>query len=93
MTAADGRCCGRVTGCSYGGGEHQVVALAGTSVRLRSAAGAESVVLASYLMASPGFEVSGGDRRPGWSRSGCWTGCRRRCWLLPGSWERTSWRR
>jgi putative transposase len=43
----------------YGGGEHQVVALAGTSVRLRSAAGAESVVLASYLVASPEFEVSG----------------------------------
>jgi putative transposase len=49
----------------YGGGEHQVVALSGTSVRLRSAAGAESVVLASYLVASPGFEVSGGDRLPG----------------------------
>jgi len=48
----------------YGGGEHQVVALAGTSVRLRSAAGAESVVLASYLMASPGFEVAGGEPLP-----------------------------
>jgi hypothetical protein len=30
----------------YDGGEHQVLPLAGTSVRLRSAAGAESVVLA-----------------------------------------------
>jgi putative transposase len=45
----------------YNGGEHQVVTLAGTSVGLRSAEGAESVVLASYLMASPGFEISGGD--------------------------------
>jgi transposase InsO family protein len=49
----------------FGGGEHQVVALAGTSVRLRSAAGAECAVLASYLMASPGFEVAGGERLPG----------------------------
>ena len=37
--------------------DHQVVGLAGTSVRLRSAAGAEMVVLASYLLASPSFEV------------------------------------
>ena len=54
----------------YGGGEHQVVALAGTSVRLRSGAGAESVVLASYLVASPGFEVSGGEPPPGVEPSG-----------------------
>ena len=77
----------------YGGGEHQVVALAGTSVRLRSAAGAESVVLASYLVASPGFEVSGGEPPPGVEPRGCSTGCRRRRWLLPGSWKRTWWRR
>jgi len=44
----------------FDGGDHQVVALAGTSVRLRSAAGAETVVLASYLMASSEFEVIGG---------------------------------
>ena len=31
----------------FDGGEHQVVALAGTSVRLRSAIGAETVVLAA----------------------------------------------
>ena len=48
----------------YDGGEHQVVALAGTSVRLRSAAGAESVALAWYLMASPGFEVAGSGPLP-----------------------------
>ncbi len=46
------------------GGEHQVVALAGSSVRLRSAAGAESVVLASHLMAAPGFSVVGGEPLP-----------------------------
>jgi hypothetical protein len=48
----------------YDGGEHQVLALAGTSVRLRSAAGAESVVLASYLMASPDFVVVEGAPTP-----------------------------
>ena len=31
----------------FDGGEHQVVAVVGTSVRLRSAAGTESVVLSS----------------------------------------------
>jgi putative transposase len=45
----------------YAGGEHQVVALAGTSVRLRSAAGAEAVVLASYLMSSAGFGMVDGQ--------------------------------
>jgi putative transposase len=44
----------------FSGEEHQVVALAGTSVRLRSAAGADVVVLASYLMASPGFGLTAG---------------------------------
>jgi Mu transposase, C-terminal len=44
----------------YDGGDHQVVALAGTSVRLRSDSGAETVVLASYLMGSPGFAVLDG---------------------------------
>lgn len=48
----------------FDGGEHQVVALAGTSVRLRSSEGAESVVLASYLMASPGFGLVDGAPLP-----------------------------
>jgi transposase InsO family protein len=48
----------------YDGDEHQVLALAGTSVRLRSTAGAESVVLASYLMASPEFTVIDGAPAP-----------------------------
>jgi hypothetical protein len=35
----------------YDGSEHQVLALAGTSVRLRTVDGAESVVLAGHLFA------------------------------------------
>ncbi|MEU8258654.1 Mu transposase C-terminal domain-containing protein [Micromonospora inaquosa] len=41
----------------FDGGEHQVVGLAGATVRLRSGAGAEQVVLAGHLMATPGFAV------------------------------------
>ena len=50
---------------SFGGGEHQVLALAGTSVRLRAQDGSEQVVLASYLMAAPDFAVTGADPVPG----------------------------
>ena len=53
-----------MTGCSFDGGEHQVLALAGTSVRLRAAHGSEQVVLASYLMAAPDFAVTGGEPLP-----------------------------
>ncbi len=42
-------------------GEHQVLALVGTSVRLRSSAGLDQVVLASHLFASPGFAVTGSE--------------------------------
>lgn len=49
---------------SFDGEDHQVVALAGMSVRLRSAAGAESVVLASYLLASPTFALLDDARTP-----------------------------
>ena len=48
----------------YDGGDHQVIALAGTSVRLRSDVGAESVVLVAYLMASPEFAVIDGAPTP-----------------------------
>jgi len=48
----------------YDGADHLVVALAGTSVRLRSADGAELVVLAGHLMASPEFTVTGGGTLP-----------------------------
>jgi hypothetical protein len=49
---------------SFDGGEHQVLAVAGTSVRLRAQAGSEQVVLASYLMAVPDFAVVGGEPAP-----------------------------
>ena len=47
-----------------GGGEHQVVAFAGTAVRLRSTSGDEAVVLASYLMGSSGFGLVDGRSSP-----------------------------
>lgn len=49
----------------YDGGEHQVLALAGTSVRLRSRDGADQVVLVSHLLASSGFAVMGHDDAAG----------------------------
>ena len=51
-------------GVSFDGGEHQVLALTGTSVRLRAQDGGEQVVLASYLMAAPDFAVTGGEPVP-----------------------------
>jgi putative transposase len=48
----------------FDGGEHQVVALVGTSVRLRSEDGVEQVVLVAYLMASPEFAVVDGAPLP-----------------------------
>ena len=48
----------------YDGSEHQVLALAGTSVRLRTVDGADSVVLAGHLMASPGFAVVDSESAP-----------------------------
>ncbi|WP_432127471.1 integrase [Streptomyces sp. bgisy082] len=55
---------------SFDDTDHQVVALSGTSVRLRSSDGSETVVLASYLMASPGFAVTGADPLPELEPSG-----------------------
>src|SRR6476659_6757520 len=48
----------------YDGADHQVIALAGTAVQLRSDVGAESVVLVAYLMASPEFAVIDGAPTP-----------------------------
>jgi len=48
----------------FDSGEHQVVGIAGTSVRLRSAAGEEQVVLGAYLMASAGFSVDSSAPAP-----------------------------
>ncbi|MFF3275861.1 Mu transposase C-terminal domain-containing protein [Streptomyces chrestomyceticus] len=64
MTAGGGSVLRPGDWITFDGDEHQVVALAGTAVRLRSAAGAESVVLASYLMAAPDFAVTGTEPRP-----------------------------
>ncbi|WP_381567148.1 Mu transposase C-terminal domain-containing protein [Streptomyces eurythermus] len=64
MTAGGGSVLRPGDWVTFDGGEHQVVALAGTAVRLRSAAGAESVVLASYLMAAPDFAVTGAEPLP-----------------------------
>jgi putative transposase len=50
---------------SFDGGEHQVLAFAGTSVRLRAQDGGEQVVLAAYLMAAPDFAVTSGEAAPG----------------------------
>nr|WP_307717712.1 Mu transposase C-terminal domain-containing protein [Streptomyces sp. V4I23] len=47
-----------------------MVGLAGTSVRLRSQGGAESVVLASHLMAAPDFAVTGTEPLPALEPSG-----------------------
>lgn len=49
---------------AFDGEDHQVVGLAGVSVRLRSAAGAEVVVLASYLLSSPTFALVDGAGMP-----------------------------
>ena len=48
----------------YDGADYVVVALAGTSVRLRADDGAELVVLVSYLMACPEFSVTDGELLP-----------------------------
>ncbi|GIE92817.1 transposase [Paractinoplanes rishiriensis] len=42
---------------SFDNDEHQVVGLSGTAVRLRSGSGAEQLVLAGHLIASPDFAV------------------------------------
>ncbi|MEU2130496.1 Mu transposase C-terminal domain-containing protein [Streptomyces sp. NPDC018352] len=55
---------------TYDDDDHQVVGLAGTSVRLRSDSGAESVVLASHLMSSPDFSVTGTEPLPALEPSG-----------------------
>ncbi|MEU1217108.1 hypothetical protein ABZ424_32895 [Streptomyces sp. NPDC005790] len=64
MTAGEGSVLRPGDWLTFDGDEHQVVALAGTAVRLRSAGGAESVVLASYLMAAPDFAVTGAEPLP-----------------------------
>lgn len=46
----------------FDGDEHQVVALAGTSVRLRSRGGTVQVVLLAFLLAATDFELLDGQQ-------------------------------
>ncbi len=55
---------------TFDDGHYQVVALAGTAVRLRSSGGVESMVLAAYLMAAPDFAVVGAEPLPALEPSG-----------------------
>ncbi|SCG61074.1 hypothetical protein GA0070560_115129 [Micromonospora halophytica] len=48
----------------FDGDEHQVVALAGTSVRLQSSSEAAQVVLLPFLLAAPDFELVDGPAAP-----------------------------
>ncbi|MDG4780379.1 Mu transposase C-terminal domain-containing protein [Micromonospora sp. WMMD961] len=48
----------------FDGDEHQVVALAGTSVRLQSRSGAAQVILLPFLLAAPDFELVDGPATP-----------------------------
>ena len=73
---------------SFDGDEHQVLALAGTSVRLRAQGGAEQVVLASYLMAAPDFAVTGGASAPGVEPSGLLDGLPEAVLAAARDWER-----
>lgn len=50
---------------AFDGGEHQVLGLVGTSVRLRSGEGVEQVVLVSHLLSCPDFELLGHDEPAG----------------------------
>ncbi|MEV0443954.1 Mu transposase C-terminal domain-containing protein [Streptomyces spectabilis] len=73
---------------TYGGDEFQVVALAGTSVRLRSQGGAESAVLASYLMAAPDFAVTGTEPLPVLEPSGLLATLPEPVRAMAAEWER-----
>ncbi|MQS10994.1 transposase [Streptomyces kaniharaensis] len=48
----------------FSGREHTVVAISGTSIRLLSASGDQSVVLLAYLQAAPDFSVVGAGAAP-----------------------------
>jgi hypothetical protein len=72
----------------YDGADHVVVALAGTSVRLRSDDGLERVVLAGHLMACPEFTVAGGGRLPEAEPSGLLEGLPARVLEKAREWER-----
>jgi hypothetical protein len=73
---------------SFEGGDHQVLAFAGTSVRLRAQDGSEQVVLASYLMAASDFAVAGGIPVPGVEPFGLLDGLPEEVLAAAQDWER-----
>ena len=73
---------------SFEGGDRQVLAFAGTSVRLRAQDGSEQVVLASYLMAAPDFAVVGGIPVPGVEPFGLLDGLPEEVLAAARDWER-----
>ena len=73
---------------SFEGGDHQVLAFAGTSVRLRAQDGSEQVVLASYLMAASDFAVAGGIPVPGVEPFGLLDGLPEEVLAAARDWER-----
>ena len=73
---------------SFEGGDHQVLAFAGTSVRLRAQDGREQVVLASYLMAASDFAVVGGIPVPGVEPFGLLDGLPEEVLAAARDWER-----
>ncbi|MGA4851290.1 hypothetical protein ACOBQB_35460 [Streptomyces sp. G5(2025)] len=73
---------------TYSDEDHQVVALAGTAVRLRSQSGAESVVLAAHLMAAPDFSVTGTEPLPALEPSGLLTALPEAVLRAAKEWER-----
>ncbi|WP_246239799.1 integrase [Acrocarpospora corrugata] len=68
--------------------EYQVVALAGTSVRLRSAGGAEMVVLLPHLLGSPGFALVDGEPFPELEPVGLLSGLPAEVLAAAKQWER-----
>jgi transposase InsO family protein len=73
---------------SYDGADHLVVALAGTSVRLRAEHGGESVVLLSHLLACPGFSIVGGEPVPAVEPLGLLDGLPAKTAAEARAWER-----
>lgn len=62
------------------GDEHQIVALTGTTLRLRSDSGAASVVLVFYLLSAPDFALVEPGKAQQSNRLGCWMVCRTSSW-------------
>ncbi|MFJ9049725.1 Mu transposase C-terminal domain-containing protein [Streptomyces bacillaris] len=72
----------------FGGLEHTVVAVAGTTVRLLSAAGEPSTVLVAYLFAARDFEVVGSAPVPPLTSQGLLEGLPKKVAEAACQWER-----